>query len=582
MVSGRHRMRINLHGTGAVASATALVVVVAGGWFGYRQLAQPACSGQVQLTVGASPELAPAVGAAAAQWMADGAAVGGTCVAVDVSAAEPVDVAATAAAEHGVQLPGVGRAEGGAANPDVWVPDSSTWLLRIKNAGASAFTPGNGASIARSPVLVAVPEPVASSRLGWPNKTLTWPELLLQVSGSKPLRAGIVDPSQDAVGFSTALSLTATDEASGNAAPTANPGMLRALATGRSALRDDLLARFPGSSDPTAIVGGLDAAVLSEEDVMAYNERKPPIPLAAVYLDPPPMPLDYPYAVLPGATPAKQAAAKALFEVLTGPGFRDRLAERSLRAPDGSWGDGFKTPQGAPGATKPGRGGDGANGPAPTALERATSSWSIATQSVRVLCLIDVSGSMKRLAPTGDGITRGQATLAAARRGLDLFNDSSPVGLWTFSTRLVGNQDHRELAPINPLSVNRARIEQELTTIRPGKGGLGLYDTMLAAYREAQNGWSPGRLNAVVVFTAGGNDDDDGISQQKLLTELKRIVDFERPVPVVIIGVGRDVSLADLEPITKVTGGGSFVTEDPTRSGDLFLKAIVLRPSTAR
>ncbi|MBB5824663.1 substrate-binding domain-containing protein [Micromonospora carbonacea] len=580
-------MQSGIRGAGAVASATALVVVIAGAWFGYRALVQPACSGQVQLSVAAAPELAPAVQAAAAQWVSDGAAVGGTCIAVNVTAAEPVDVAAAVAGKHGVQLAGVGQASGTAVTPDVWVPDSSTWLLRLKNAGATAFAPGNGASIARSPVVVAVPEPVAETRFGWPEKKLTWTDLLRQVSSSKPIRAGIVEPTQDAAGLSGLLSMTAAASGAGGDAQQATTGALRALATGRSALREDLLARFPRSSDPTAIASGLGAAALSEEDVMAYNERKPPIPLAALYLEPSPMPLDYPYAVLPGIEPAKQAAAKVLFEVLTTPGFRNRLAERSLRAPDGNWGDGFNAPQGAPSpaggaATAPAPGGNGAGGLDPVAIERAVSSWSIATQSGRMLCVIDVSGSMKQPVPSANNATREQVTVAAASRGLNLFDDSWSIGLWTFSTELVGSLDYRELVPINPLSSNRSRLEQGLATIRPSNGDTGLYDTMLAAYKAVQEDWEPGRVNSIVLFTDGKNEDANGISQQKLLAELKRIADPERPVQVVIIGIGNDVSKSELESITKVTGGGNFVTEDPTKIGDIFLKAIALRPNAPR
>ncbi|MER5702712.1 substrate-binding domain-containing protein [Micromonospora sp. NPDC002296] len=580
-------MRSSLRGAGAVASATALVVVVAGSWFGYRQLVQPACSGQVRLTVAASPELAPAVRAEAAGWVADGAAVDGTCITVDVSAVASVDVAAAVASKHGVQLPGVGQVSGTAVTPDVWVPDSSTWLLRLKSAGATAFAPSNGRSIARSPVVVAVPEPVASSRLGWPEKKLTWADLLRQVSSSKPLRTGIVEPTRDAAGLSGLLSLTATAGASGGDAQEATTGTLRALATGRSALREDLLARFPRSSDPTAIAGALGAAALSEEAVMAYNEGKPPIPLAALYLEPSPVPLDYPYAVLPGVEPAKQSAARVLFGALTTPGFRDRLAERSLRAPDGAWGEGFKAPRGAPSpgggaGGSPAPAGNGAVGLDPAAMERAVSGWSIATQSGRMLCVIDVSGSMKQPVPSADNATREQVTVAAASRGLHLFDDSWSIGLWTFSTKLAGARDYRELVPINPLSGNRARLEQGLATIRPSNGDTGLYDTLLAAYQEVQDDWEPGRVNSVVLFTDGKNEDDDGISQQKLLSELKRIADPERPVQVVIIGIGADVSKAELESITKVTGGGNFVTEDPTRIGDIFLKAIALRPNAPR
>ncbi|MFD2766546.1 VWA domain-containing protein [Micromonospora eburnea] len=582
-------MRSSLRGAGAVAAATALVVVVAGSWFGYQQLAGPSCSGRIQLSVAAVPEIAPAVKAAADQWVKDGAAVGDTCVAVNVAAAEPVDVAAAVASKHGATLAGVGQASGTAVTPDIWVPDSSTWLVRLKSGGATALAATTGTSIARSPVVVAMPEPVAA-RIGWPDKKLTWRDLLAQVNSSKALRAGIVEPTQDAAGLSGLLSLSAAAGATGGAgsaqAQEATIGALRALATNRSSLRQDLLARFPRSSDPTTIANGLGAAALSEEDVIAYNSTKPPIPLAALYLEPAPMPLDYPFAVLPGIEPAKASAAKVLFDVLKTPSFRDRLAAQSLRGPDGNWGDGFQAPRGAPapavgGSSAPPTG-QGAAELDPNAIQKATSTWSVATQSGRMLAVIDVSGSMKEKVAAANGATRLQVTVAAATQGLQLFDDSWSIGLWTFSTNLNGSQDYREVVPIKPLSSNRNSLRQGLASIKPSSGNTGLYDTVLAAYRKVQEDWEPGKVNSIVLFTDGKNDDDNGISQKDLLAQLKKLRDPEQPIQVIIIGIGTGVSQAELEPITAITGGRPFITADPTKIGEIFLQAIALRPPAPR
>ncbi|MGW5668611.1 VWA domain-containing protein [Micromonospora sp. NPDC003776] len=582
-------MRSSLRGAGAAAAATALVLVVAGSWFGYQQLAGPSCSGKIQLSLAAAPEIAPAVKGAADQWVADGAAVGGTCIAVNVVSSESVDVAAAVASKHGATLAGVGQASGTAVTPDVWVPDSSSWLLRLKSGGATAFAPANGASIARSPVVVAVPEPLAT-RFGWPDKKLSWTDLLRQVTSDKPLRAGIVEPTQDAAALSGLLSLTTAASSTGNSgspqAQEATIGAMRALATNRSSLRQDLLARFPRSSDPTAIANGLGAAALSEEDVIAYNNTKPPVPLAALYLDPAPMPLDYPFAVLPGIEPAKASAAKVLFEVLTTPGFKNRLAAQALRAPDGNWGQGFKAPQGAPspaGNTPAAPAGEGAAGGLdPIQIQKATSIWAVATQSGRMLSVIDVSGSMKAKVATANGATREQVTVAAALQGLSLFDDSWSIGLWTFSTNLQGSQDYREIVPIRPLSTNRRSLQQGLASVRPSSGNTGLFDTLLAAYKTVQEDWEPGKVNSIVLFTDGKNEDDNGISQKQLIDQLKKLRDPEQPVQVIIIGIGNDVSKAELDPITAVTGGRTFVTIDPTKIGEIFLQAIALRPPAPR
>lgn len=563
----------------------ALVVVVAGAWFGYQQLVQPACSGEVRLTLAAEREIVPAVQTVAEQWVRDGAAVDGVCVAVEIAESDAVEVAAAVATQHGVSLTGVGQASGSAVLPDVWLPDSSTWLLRLAKQ-ASGFAPANGASVARSPVVVAMPEPVAAS-VGWPKKKLTWNDLLDQLNTGTRLRAGIVEPTRDAAGLSGLLALGAAAGAAGEDAQKATTGALRALATGSSVLREDLLARFPRSADPAAIAASLSVAALSEVDVIEYNAKQPPIPLAALYLEPAPTSMDYPYAVMPGTEPAKVAAAEGLFAVLNTPAFRNRLAELGLRAPDGTWGEGFNAPQGAPSpaGTEPAKansGGTAASGIDPAAVERVLSSWSVSTLAGRMLAVIDVSGSMKEKVPTAGNATRAQVTLEAARRGLGLFDDSWALGLWIFSTNLVGSRDYRELVSIGPLSSQRGALERALAGVAPSSGDTGLYDTALAAYKTVQDQWEAGRVNSVVLMTDGKNEDDNGISQQALLKELERIKDPERPVQMVIIGIGTGVSRAELTAITKVTGGGVFVTEDPAKIGDIFLQAIALRPPATR
>ncbi|WP_212822096.1 substrate-binding domain-containing protein [Polymorphospora rubra] len=589
-------MRKSFRGAGAIASVMALVVVAVGGWFVYRTLAGAGCSGEVPLNVAAAPEIAPAVEAAAQAWIEDGAAVDGRCVAVTVSGTDPVDVAAAVAGLHGISLAGVGRASGTAVMPDVWVPDSSTWLLRL-SAAAPGFAPTNNASVAHSPVVVAMPEPVATS-FGWPDEQLTWTDLLQQITTGTQLRTGIVDPTRDSAGLSLLLAIGGAASAAGDGAQQAMTGALRALATGRSALRQDLVARFPRSADPAAVASALSAAALSEEDVIAYNAARPPISLAALYPQPASMSLDYPYAVLPGTDPARAAAAEALFSVLDTTAFKDRLGARGLRGPDGSWGQGFEAPRGAraglpePPSAAPqptassdaggsgAPGGAPAGGPDPAAVDRALSTWTAVTLPARMLAVIDVSGSMLQRVPTAGGATRMQVTLQAAQRGLGLFDDSWAVGLWTFSTELAGGRDYREEQPVGPLSSQRSRLLASLNAITPKPtGDTGLYDTVLAAYESMQEGWEPGRVNSVVMLTDGRNDDADGISQEKLLADLQALVDPRRPIQVVIIGIGDGVSRDELESITKVTGGGVFVTEDPAKIGDIFLQAIALRPA---
>jgi hypothetical protein len=571
-------MRERFPASGAIAAAVALIVVVGGSYFGYRELSGDSCSGQVKLTVAAPQELADEVRATADAWVADGASANGVCVGVDVSETNPVDLAAALAAKHGVALTGVGGASGSTTVPDVWIADSSIWLQRLR-AAAPGFTPTDGASLALSPVVLAMPEPIAKEA-GWPEKKVNLQALLGQVLGGSGLRAGIVEPTRDAAGMSGLLALAAAAGQVGSNAKEAQTAALRALGAGRSAVRDDLTAKFPQAADRASLTTGLGVAALSEEDVIGYNAKKPPVPLAAIYLDPAPLPLDYPYAVMPGTDPDKTAAAESLHQALNASGFRDRLGALGLRGPDGAGGSGFTVPAGGPPKTAtPAAAGKG--GALDTrAVDTALSTWTAVTAPARMLAVFDISGTMRGPVPTAGGISRMEVTKEAARRGLGLFGDDWAVGAWVFSTNLGGGRDWRELTPIGPLASTRGQLLQKISAIQPKQNGdTGLYDTLAAAYETVQDGWQAGRVNSVLILTDGiGNDDPDGgLTLPALLNRLEELKDPKRPIQVIILGLGDKVNRGELDQITRTTGGGVLIAADPAQIGQVFLKGISLR-----
>jgi Ca-activated chloride channel family protein len=568
--------RRSSNGLWVVAAGAAVLAVVAGSLGGYRLIAGPSCGNPLNLTVAAAPDVAPAVRATAQQWVDTKPRIDGNCVRVQVAPADPADVAAAVAGQHQRTLSGVGQANGRTKVPDAWIPDSGTWVQRLR-ALDPTLMPADAPSVARSPVVLAMPEPLAAT-LGWPNKKLTWNDLLPKLTADTKLRTGIVEPNRDAAGASGLLAMAAAANASPSGGQQATVAALRALATGRSALRDDLLARFPRAPDPATLSTSLGAAPLSEQAVIQYNSGQPPVRLAAVYVNPPPLPLDYPFAVLPGLPNDKTAAARALAVTLSGNGYRDRLAQLGLRAANGSTGAGFPATKGADLKPSP-----APAQPDPATLDRVLATWTTVISPGRLLAVIDVSGSMLEPVPTAGNATREQVTVESARRGVGLFDDTWAVGLWTFSTNLDGANDYKELVPIGLLANQRQQILNGLSTIQPKKdGNTGLYDTMLAAYKNVQQGWDPSRVNSVIIMTDGKNEDQQGLSLDQLIDELKKAMDPTRPVVVIAIGLGNGVSESELQRITNTTGGGTFVAPDPSKMSDIFLKAISLRPTTLR
>lgn len=584
-MGGRHRRsgrrgrggRSTAGGLSVIAAGVGMLVFLTGSWGAYRALSNTGCAQRIRVSIAAAPEIAPAVRETAAK-AADSPELrlAGRCVSADVSAVDPADVAAAVAGRHGSSLGGLGSASGRTKVPDVWIPDSSMWLQRLR-VGPD-WVPDQAPSVASSPVVLAVPEPIASS-LGWPGKKFSWPDLLPRLTSDIRLRTGIVEPSRDAAGLSGLLALADGAGAdTGAAGRQKTIGVMRTLATGRSTLRDDLIARFPRAGDTVSLATGLSAAPMSEQAVLAYNARQPAVRLAALYTDPAPVPLDYPFAVMPGASVDKATAAGAVLGLLTGDAYRNRLAAAGLRGEDGGMGARFAAPRGAPSLITP-----VTATPDAARIDTVLATWSAITSPGRMLAVVDVSDSMGQPVPSAGGVSREQVTVEAARRAMALFDDNWAAGLWVFSAQLDGLTDYRQLVPIGPLGDQRPQLLDALGGIAPVPGGKrGLYDTTLAAYRAVQQGWDPSRVNSVVIMTDGRSDDPQGLSLDQLTSELKKAMDPARPIEIIMIGVGPDVNESDLKRITDTTGGGTFVATDPAKIGDVFLKAIALRTSVKR
>ena len=283
----------------------------------------------------------------------------------------------------------------------------------------------------------------------------------------------------------------------------------------------------------------------------------------------------------PGAVPGPDYPYAAL---TTGPG-RDGATAllRALLAAEGAaavTGHGLRTPRGeAPTGIPAGTGIRKAAYP-PAALPAEPdavallNAWGGVHISSRMLAVFDISGSMAARVP-GSSETRLSATVKAAQGGAQLLLGTSEIGVWAFSTDLDGDRDYTEIAPVGPVGPRREEIVAKLgqMKVKPN-GATGLYDTTLAAYRDATRNWTPGRINMVLILTDGKDDNASGISRGELLRELGRLVDRKRPVPILFIGVGPEIDPAELRQIAKATGGQVALTKQPSGIRQIFFTAL--------
>ena len=540
---------------------------------GYRMVAASGCAGEARISVAATPEIAPAVQEAAQRWLKTAPRVEDECIAIDVVAEESSDVAAAITNDHGVKIDGLGQADGKTQVPHVWIPDSSTWLQRMRLV-RDDIVPTGAPSVASSPVVLAMPEPTAKS-LGWIDTKLTWATVLQRMATDTRMHPGIVDPTRDAVGVSTLIALSAAVPTLGPQGDELAVSAIKALLVGKSDLQSALMARFPRDTSPRTLSAGLTLAPLSEQALLAYNAGSPPVRLAAAYPDPAPIALDYPYTVLPRISPDKAAAAEQFRGALNTPEFRNLLAKQQLRAPDGTVGAGLTLGPSAPAASPV------TPIPEPPVIAKALQLWVEIVRPARMLAVMDVSGSMTTPVPTAGGASRQEVAVEAARGGLGLLDDSWSVGLWVFSTAMNADKDYLQLVPIGPLTAQRERIDNALKGIRPNPtGNTGLYDTVLDAYKTVQSGWDPDRVNDLVIITDGRNEKPGGQTLDQLVANLKRIRNVDQVIQVIIIGIGNEVSEPELKKITNTTGGAVYLAPDPSKIGEIFLRALALRSGT--
>ncbi len=237
-----------------------------------------ACSKQVELKVAAAPEIAPVLQTHAKQ-QADKVTSEGICVNAHVTKVHSASMAVAMAEANGNDID-VGDAEIDKVQlPDVWVPESTSWLTRLEGNLNGALDERID-SVAESPVGLAVAHDTSAQETG---VSLTSTDVAAD------------DPRSDAASMAVYL------------AATSNKG--------------------------TSVTSKPDGAkVMSQTELTQHNENSDE---KLMFVEPYPQlaPFEYPYVPYNTDTADLQAATDAFRSSLLSNGFSDILASNALRAP---------------------------------------------------------------------------------------------------------------------------------------------------------------------------------------------------------------------------------------------------------
>jgi Ca-activated chloride channel family protein len=589
-------------------------VVLAGGFGAYVLVNRPsgaeACgSGKLQLQVVADPDQAGLLQQAARDYAGTDPRVGDRCVSVNVRGLDSPEATAALATGWTDQAAG--------SRPDVWVPAASTWTtelqLQLAQSRRPDIVPGDHPSIATSPLVIAMPRPMAQA-LGWPQHQLGWGDLATALQNPSgwaayghpdwgPFKLGKTDPKLSEAGLGALLGAGASVLGPDAQNPTAAQLQSKAQQLGSMILQ---VSRSPG--DETDTTGTLlanlqradqsdkalqyvSAVPLAEKSVWDYNEGKalddpsagsergkPKVPLAAVYPKEGTLQSDYPWVVLQTSwvDDAKRAAASDFLLYLKSPAVQAKFQAAGFRSARGQAGPEISESAGLlpsqPTRVLP--------APAPLVVGATLKAWDQTKRIANLLAVYDVSGSMAETVP-GSGKTKIELAREAAMASLRLFTNESDVGTWEFSTRLDGNRDYRQTVPIRALGTDIGggrtqlqALQQHLAGLAATNGDTGLYNTTVAAYDYVKAHYAPDRLNLVVLITDGRNDTQGGFTLDQVLQHLKQGQSDDKQVHILCFAYGKDADVAALSQISKATGGAVFPAPNPADIVRVFVTAL--------
>jgi Ca-activated chloride channel family protein len=584
----RRRRRVAPWLTGTLV----MTMIVVGLGFAYTQLLASTCSGEQTLRVVAPSPTSRLLSEIASEWrLTEPATSDGTCAVVLVESRDPAEVADLLTQGWDAGEP-----------PDVWISTSSAWSQKVAASDtAEPLIPDLRPSIARSPTVIAMPQPMAAA-LNWPDtevddSEVRW-ESLVSVFGDDPswarfgheewgtFRFGMGDPRKDTAALLALMAILDSDDNGETSTRELDfalrlqqlldpdryhettPQLLNALAE----------ADAQGEEEALAYVSAFPAL---EQQVLAYNRNNPNVPLAAIYPVNGNIEADYPYLVLNGdwVTDAKREVAAMFLDHLRSDGPQQRLREAGFRGTNREPGEDFNPELGLL--------------PELSALPRALlvpesvtlslDRWTALIQPMNVLILFDTSGSMLFDVP-GTGGSRMDQAVAAATGTVRLFGDDDRVGLWEFSTDIDGENDHLERVSIGPLNEpvtfdGLSRREFLISEIENlvGRSDTGLYNSIQAAFDTMVANYDPEATNMIVVLTDGENDTAGRptITLEELLDHVQaQQPSTGNPIKIIPVAFGEEADFTIMQQVAQTSGGTAYYSERGFDLPELFRTAV--------
>jgi Ca-activated chloride channel family protein len=547
--------------------------------------------------IAASSEKAALLKSMASEYDAQHKTVGSTCAQVSV-VSKASGGAATALAN------GWDEAVDG-PRPDVWTPAASSWTVLLRQQTTALdkpdLVPAGLQSIAQTPLIVAMPRPMATA-LGWPTKPLGWSDLFALAKDPRGwgsvghpewgrFKLGKTNPHFSTSGLNATIATyfaatgLSSDLSAKNVSDPKTKAFVSQIESSVVHYGDTTLTFLSNMAKADASGRGLtyvSAVTVEEKSVWDYNQgnptgdpatlgqgTRPQVPLVAIYPKDGTLLSDNPYVILKASwvTPDKQAVAQDFLDYVRAPEQQARFQAAAFRSFDGKPGPVLVPENGSLAAGPP----VVLAPPAPAVLQQVQASWDALRKRARVLMILDVSGSMGE--PVGSsGQTKLELAKQAATEAVKGFAPDDQLGLWIFSTQQDGDKPYRELVPVGTAASTIPKITSEIDGLVPD-GGTGLYATLRAAQKQMLSSLDTNKINAIVILTDGRNEFPADSNLDSLVAQLGG-ESLDTSVRVFPIGYSTDADKAALLRIADGSSAAYYDASDPASIGKILASVL--------
>ncbi|HUG85928.1 MAG TPA: substrate-binding domain-containing protein [Euzebya sp.] len=501
--------------------------------------------------------------------------------------------------------------------PVIWSPASGAWgqvlNQRLIDAGQTPIAPEDFTPFMLSPLVIAMPQPMAEA-LGHPDTPIGWGTILQLAQDPEgwaayghpewgPFRLGKTNPNFSTSGLSALIaqyySLVDKDrglttEDIGRDDVQADAAVIESAVVHYGDTTLTFLNNWYRNDQRGTALTYASAVAIEEVSLVNYNRGNPDgvlepgeevipprIPLVAVYPEEGTLFSDNPFFILADAEwvdDDEVAAAELFTQFVQQPENQQRVLEFGFRPGN------IEVPIADPITAE-----NGVDPAQPTTTLQVPDSdvmvdlielWSETRKPAQVMLVLDVSGSMADFADDASRETKLDLAIRAATTALEQFIDTDVVGLRIFSTDVARDPetgeslDYLDLVPLAPISQNRDQLRQALEGLIP-VAGTPLYTVTQDSFTDIAEQFDPERINAVVLLTDGVNDDPRNSDRAAMLQVLGGAQgENATQVRVFPIRYGRDAAGSDLQLIAEATNAAAYDASDPRTIDQVFTAVI--------